>query len=75
VTIHATTRGLTGSIDEYSALLLEAKAGVDVTIARPLAIGAAYYYNRARLTRSDTRTDGQIVYQFHGPVVHAVLAW
>ncbi len=71
----ASARGLKGSLDEYSAALAEARAGVEVTLARPLAIGGAYYYNRARLTRSDTRTDGEIVYRFHGPLVYGVLGW
>ncbi|BCS35079.1 hypothetical protein TBR22_A43050 [Luteitalea sp. TBR-22] len=75
VTVRASTRGLKGAIDEYSAALAEARAGLDVRLAGPLSVGGAYYFNRARVTRRETRTDGQIVYRFQGPIVYGNLAW
>ena len=75
VSLKASGKGLKGSAGDYSAALVEARAGVEVVVARPFAIGGAYYFNRVRLTRRETRTDGEIVYRFQGPMAYGVLAW
>ena len=75
VTIIGSTRGLKATVNNISASLVEAKAGVDVKLAGPVGVGGAYYYNRVKAERDESRTDGRIVYAFHGPQVYVVLAF
>ena len=75
VTIRGSTRGLKATVNNISASLVEAKGGVDVKLAGPVGVGGGYYYNRVRAERDGSRTDGRIVYAFHGPQVYVVLGF
>ena len=59
------------TIDDYDGELINAQAGINYSITRNIAIGAAYRYVRYRIGVDKELWNGRMMYELNGPALIA----